>query len=110
MSAQHQELAAGRWSRLTFLEQMANIGSDVERALSWRRKRRPAVAQRAAERALELIDLTLAGVGNPVRLRELARVREALVDDLFGENQHRSTDGAWSKYFLAFTYAARKDR
>lgn len=33
MIYQHQELAAGRWSRLPFLEQMANIGSEVERAL-----------------------------------------------------------------------------
>ena len=33
MSQQHKELAAGRWQQMPFIEQMANIGSEVERAL-----------------------------------------------------------------------------
>ena len=28
----HGSLASGRWSQLSFVEQMANVGSDVERA------------------------------------------------------------------------------
>ena len=32
MSYQHKGLAAGRWSQLSFIEKMANIGSEVERA------------------------------------------------------------------------------
>jgi hypothetical protein len=39
MSYQHKDLAAGRWKRLSFVEQMANIGSEVERALRWRAKK-----------------------------------------------------------------------
>jgi hypothetical protein len=31
MSHAHPELAAGRWNSLSFLEQMANVGSEVER-------------------------------------------------------------------------------
>lgn len=30
---QHQQLASGRWAKMPFLEQMANIGSEVERAI-----------------------------------------------------------------------------
>jgi hypothetical protein len=37
-------------------------------------------------------------------------VREALVDYFFGSNEYHSTPEAWKKYFLAFTYAARKNR
>ena len=59
MNYQHKDLAAGRWSQLSFLEQMANIGSEVERALNWRIKNNVDYAQKAFERALELIDLTL---------------------------------------------------
>jgi hypothetical protein len=33
MNYQHKELAAGRWKELSFIEQMANIGSEIERAL-----------------------------------------------------------------------------
>ena len=32
MTYQHAGLAAGRWKELPFVEQMANIGSEVERA------------------------------------------------------------------------------
>ena len=52
MSYQHKDLAEGRWSQLSFLEQMANIGSEVERALNWRAKKNPGYSQKAFERAL----------------------------------------------------------
>ena len=109
MSDQHSRLAAGRWRELTFLEQMANIASEVERALNWRAKNNPDYAQRALERALELLDLTLANPGTPARLRELARVREALVDFFIGSNMYVSTEESWRKFFASFTYAARRN-
>ena len=108
MSYQHGSLAAGRWRQLAFLEQMANVASEVERALNWRGKHHPAYAARACERALELLDLTLASATTLARLRELARVREALVDFFFGTNIYASTDASWRTYFSAFTYAARR--
>ena len=91
MSIQHKELAAGRWEQMPFIEQMANIGSEVERAL-------------------ELTDLTLESVSGFPRLKELARMREALVDSFCGSNQFKSSDELWRKYFLNFTYAARRGR
>ena len=110
MNYQHKDLAAGRWSQLTFLEQMANVGSEVVRALNWRAKNNAPYSQRAFERALELLDLTLASVRTSTRLKELARVREAIVDFFTGSNLYRSTDASWRRYFLAFTYAARRTR
>ena len=38
MNPQHKDLAEGRWANLSFFEQMANVGSEVERAISWRKK------------------------------------------------------------------------
>ena len=108
MSYQHAELAQGRWSRMSFLEQMANIGSEVERAINWRAKGNSAYSQKAFERALELMDLTLSAATTFSRRRELARVREAAVDYFFGSNEFKSTDEAWRKYFLNFTYALRR--
>lgn len=109
MSYQHKELAAGRWKDLSLLEQMANIGSEVERALNWRAKKNADHAQRALERAIELIDLTLENAGSFAHLKEIARLREAIVDYFFGVNQFKSTESSWRKYFSHFTYAARKD-
>lgn len=106
---QHKELAAGRWKQLSFLEQMANIGSEVDRALNWRAKRNNDYCRRSFERALELIDLTLECGGAATRLKELARTREAVVDYFFGANEYGSTEGSWRKYFFYFAYAARKN-
>ncbi len=104
---QHKSLAAGRWQELSLCEQMANIGSEVERALNWQVKNNPDYSQKAFERALELLDLTLQETRSFPRLKEIARVREAIVDFFAGENQYGSTAESWKKYFHAFTYAAR---
>jgi hypothetical protein len=109
MSYQHKDLAAGRWSQLSFLEQMANIGSEVERALNWRAKHNVAYCEQAFERSLELIDLTLDSVKGFARLKELARLRETIADYFFGTNQFVSTEESLKKYFLSFTYAARRN-
>ncbi|MFH1782577.1 MAG: hypothetical protein ABH848_03060 [Candidatus Omnitrophota bacterium] len=109
MSAQHKDLAGGRWSQLSFLEKMANIGSEVDRALNWKAKNNLVYSEKAFERILELLDLTLDSVKSLPRLKELARVREAIVDYFAGENQFKSTEALWKGYFLPFTYAARRN-
>ena len=109
MSYQHKNLAAGSWNQLSFIEQMANIGSEVERALNWRIKKNADYAQKAFERALELIDLTLDSDRNYAHLKEIARMREAIVDYFSGINQFMSSEGSWRNYFLPFTYASRRN-
>ena len=109
MSYQHKNLAAGGWNQLSFIEQMANIGSEVERALNWRVKKNADYAQKAFERALELIDLTLDNDMSYARLKEVARTREAIVDYFSGANQFMSSERSWRNYFLPFTYASRKN-
>ena len=91
MTYQHRELAAGRWNLLSFSEQMANIGSEIERTIAWKSKAQPERSRRAFERALELLDLTIADSRNRKRLRELFRVREALADHFAFENSYRSS-------------------
>ena len=110
MIYRHRDLAGGRWERMSFLGQMANIGSEVERALNWQAKHDTEHSQKAFERALELTDLTLNGRLGGSRLKEVARVREALVDYFSGANEFGSTEKSWRRYFFNFGYAARKDR
>ena len=109
MNYQHKGLAAGRWQQLTFIEQMANIGSEVERALNWKVKGNNQHCENAFDRALELIDLTLDGLESYPRLKEITRVREALVDYFMGDNQFAWTEEIWRKYFFYFAYAARRN-
>jgi len=108
MTYQHKGLADSGWDKLSFIEQMANIGSEVQRAVNWKRKNNPEYSLKASERALELADLTLDSVRGFSRLKEVARLRESLVDYFFFSNQFASTNESWEKYFLSYAYAARK--
>jgi len=109
VSVQHVTLAAGRWRSLPFLEQMAHIGGEAERALNWKRRGHEGNSVLAYERALELLDLTLDDPRNLPRARELTRLRESLVDFFQGPNQFGSSDTLIRKYFGAFAYAARRN-
>lgn len=104
----HQDLAAGKWKQLNFVTQMANIGSEVERAISWKSKDNKLYSQKAFYRALDLIDLTIECLSRTTGLRELTRLRELLVDYFAGKNDYSSTDDSWRKYFYAFNFSARK--
>lgn len=104
---QHKELAAGRWKNFSFFEQMANVGSEVERAISWRNKGDKEYSRLAVERALELLDLTIDDSKNQKKLRELLRLREVLVDYFYSNNSFASSDRLWQNYFTPFNFAAR---
>lgn len=100
-----------RWKSMTFVEQMANIGSEVGRTAKWVQKAKPAIAEGAFVRALELIDLTLkfGRLDSPYRgnmLKELCRVRELFC------GAYESSDVTllkWlDKYFGDFALAQRR--
>lgn len=105
----HRELAAGRWGRLSLTEQLANVGSEVGRLYRWR-GRDERLATGAFERALELLDLTLADPRWRGRLKEIARARELLCDADAGGHAYGTTLEALDRYFLAFAVAARARR
>ena len=100
----------GRWREMPLVEQMANIGGEVERTIKWTEKSNPGYSRLAFERALDLIDMTMEDSKNRPSLKEIARLREAVVDFFAGENQFASSNESWRKYFLHFAYAARRGR
>jgi hypothetical protein len=87
---------------------MAHIGGEVERALKWRERNNADYSRMAFERALELIDLNLEYPHKHTHLKEITRLREALVDYFSGINEFKSTDASWRSYFSPFMYAARR--
>ncbi len=102
----HKELAAGRWFKLSLIEQLANVGSDVERTIAWRKKGNLEYSEQACERALELLHLTIADPKNRGRLKEIVRVRAMFADHYMGINEFSFTDEYWQRYFFDFAYAA----
>lgn len=106
----HKDLANGRWYQFSFIMQLANIGSEVERTILWKEKGDLEYSKLALFRALELIDLTVSDPKNKGRLKEVLRSREALVDHFLYDNEYNTTDQQWRDYFYQFGYAAAMER
>ncbi len=110
MQYQHKGLAAGRWAQMPLSEQMANIGSEVSRALNWKRKKNESYCLKSVARALELIALTIESLTVTSQIKELTRLREALLDYFYGHNEFGSSEILWEKYFNHFNFAARRNK
>jgi hypothetical protein len=102
----HQGLTTEKWFGMSIFEQMANVGSEIYRTISWREKNADD-SKEAFYRGLELLDLTIMDAKNKMRLKELLRTREALVDHFVYDNGYQTTDEQWQNYFYSFNYAAR---
>ena len=110
---QHKTLENGRWAKMPFLEQMANIGSEVYRTSSWKMKGNSERARMAFERALELIDLTikygrLNEPGRNAMLEEVCRLREEFCRNYLSSDS--DSLASFDKYFMQFAVAAAKRR
>ena len=100
--------AARRWQTLTLMEQLAHVGSEVERAIRAHEANNRVRFDGALARALELFDLTAADERwkGPKR-REILRAREEFCRVFFDENVPAQSARGLRRYFLAFATAAR---
>ena len=109
MGHQHAQLAAGRWQTLPLVEQLANVGSDVARAHRWQGKDSVS-CEKACDRALELLDLTIQDPRWKGRRKELTRIREILCDAMLGSTLYGTDLASLDRYFFHFAVAARANR
>ena len=103
----HQNLASGRWQKLSLAEQLGNIGSEVGRARRWFGKDRK-LYEGAVRRALDLFDLTLVDSRWRGRLREIGRLREVFCDAITGGREYKSSLKDLERYFFYYAFAARR--
>ena len=90
------------------MEQMAHVGSEVERTNCAHEAGNRARFDRALERALELFDLTATDprwAGH--RCREILRAREEFCRLFFDPAPDPESAAGLRRYFLAFAVAAR---
>lgn len=106
----HHNLVNGRWHTLSYMQQLGNIGSEVERSLKAHEKGDAERFRNAFDRALELIDLTIADFRWQKRLKELLRTREMMCDYFFGSNTFAITAAHLRKDFLYYGIAARSQK
>lgn len=105
----HAELAAGRWSALTLAEQLAHVGSEVDRAMRAWETHRPDRFEKAFHRALELFDLTAQDERwRGPRRREILRAREEFCRLFFDDDPPPGSARGLRNYFLHFAVLARR--
>src|SRR5512138_1890009 len=105
----HPSLAAGRWETLTLMEQLGNVGSEVERALRAHAQGRADRFEHALGRALELFDLTASDPRWELhQRREVLRAREQFCRVFYDETAEPDLADYLRKYFLQFAVAARR--
>jgi hypothetical protein len=104
----HSETAR-RWHTLTLMEQMAHVGSEVERAIRAYDANNRVRFDGALARALELFDLTATDERwRGPRCREILRAREEFCRLFFDANVPPNSASGLRRYFLAFAMAARR--
>ena len=101
--------SAQRWLTFTLMEQLAHVGSEVERAIRAHDGDNRGRFEGALTRALELFDLTVADERwrGPKR-REILRAREEFCRLFFDPNVPSDSARGLRRYFLAFATAARR--
>lgn len=105
----HPQLSSGRWASLSLAEQLANVGSEVERSIRAHESGRPERFTPALDRALELFDLTArdARWSGP-RRKEILRARGEFVRLFFDAPPAPDQVSGLRRYFLAFAILARR--
>jgi hypothetical protein len=105
---QHLESAKASWAEFSLIEQMANIGSEVSRAL--RAQGNQARYWGAVVRALDLFYLTVDDPRWRGRLREILRVRELFASAALGNDEYKTSLADLDRYFDYFARLARANR
>jgi hypothetical protein len=105
MQFQHHSLSQGRWFDFSLVEQLANIGSEINRLIKAKNDKKKFDA--AVLRALELFDLTAQDLRWKNNIKEVLRAREVFCDIIFGDNQYQTTLEDLNKYFFYFALLSR---
>lgn len=97
------------WSTYSIHLQLATVGAEVGRAISWRANPSYGNPDDCFSRALSYLQLTISDAKvTDAKRRELCRVKEVLLDWYYGDNLYHSTNDGWERYFLPFSLAANR--
>ena len=95
-----------RWFAMPVTEQISNIGSEVARALRYKKKGDDQKARNFANKAIEFWLLSEEDPKNRHRLTEFNCTVEELRDYFLGENIYQTTEEMLTRYYDAFLYRA----
>ncbi len=96
------------WSQMTLFEQMGNIGSEVGRAISAKKRGKQQWMQSAFFRGMDLFNVTASQWthNQPARLKELLYAREQFAQYIMADKE----DATLENYFFQYALVARKNQ
>src|ERR1700685_4218505 len=100
------------WSRMSILEQMGNISSEVGRSLNAKRRHDEVGCQQAVSRAIDLFDITIAQLimNKSPRSREVLRAKEEFLSAIYDSQPRPDDIQSLERYFMQYAIAARLNR
>ena len=99
-----------RWQKLSLIEQLANIGSEIYRVKMWQGKDEK-LFENSIIRVLDLFNLTLSDPKNKGRLKEVAIAKELFLDAVYnGGKEYRTSLDDLDKYFYQFALIVSKNK
>lgn len=98
------------WITKSLIEQLANIGSEVHRAISWRERNNPKYSKLSFDRSIELIDFTLTSKLTQLQKNEILKLKECWSGFYLSNKNDKLTKEYWEEYFykITYEYALRK--
>ena len=103
--------SAKKWHEMTLSDQLANVGSEFSRMLMAKQNKKPARFESASHRFIELINLTLTDkrwTGR--RKREIARLKEIVLDALMPPKEDIEGVQSLEKYFYYFGVSRQAEK
>ena len=111
MAPLHHRGLGDRWATFSLVEQLGNVGSEVERTIRAHASGNAVRFDGALARALELFDLTAADERwRGTRRREILRAREEFCRVFFDPTVDAHSAEGLQRYFLHFALAANRRR
>ncbi|MDO4960606.1 MAG: hypothetical protein Q4E57_01940 [Eubacteriales bacterium] len=93
-----------KWYDMPVSVQISNIGSEVNRAISWKNKGNIDRQKSFCDKAISFLELSISDPKNKHRMGEFTSCIEELADYFKGENVYQTTDEVLIKYYDAFLY------
>ncbi len=101
----HKDLTIEKWNSRGFAFQMGSVGAEVARMTNFLKKQDREAAEKCLDRALELLDLTIAGSKSK---KEPLRLRETMCGLFYSPGAYEINPDQFNNYFLPFAVLARK--
>ena len=93
-----------RWFDMPINLQIANIGSEVHRAIRWKNRGDRQKSENFCNKAIEFWERSKRDPKNQARLNEIDNAIEELRDFFLGQNIYQTSEETLIRYYDAFLY------